>query len=156
MSGSGDFKKLMEPGYIGKVRLNNRMIKTGVGTGLIGRGGSVTDNLVNFYETIARGGVGLMVHEFCTVEFPRGAFRMQHVPHLDTDAFIPGYARLAAAVHKHGVPFFFQLMHTGAWFGPGQKGVNPGDRIMPSAIPKEELPGAIFLPVGGRSNEEDE
>jgi 2,4-dienoyl-CoA reductase (NADPH2) len=156
MANSSRFTKLMEPGYIGKVRLNNRMIKTGVGTGLIGQDGSVTENLVKFYETIARGGVGLVIHEFCTVEFPRGAFRLQHVPRIDNDSFIPGYARLAEAVHKHGVPFFFQLMHTGAWWGLGQKGIDPGDRIMPSAIPKEELPGAIFVPVRAMTTDEVE
>jgi 2,4-dienoyl-CoA reductase (NADPH2) len=147
MAPGSNFTRLMEPGYIGKVRLNNRMIKTGVGTGLIGKDGSVTENQIKFYETIARGGVGLMIHEFCTVEFPRGAFRMSHVPRLDNDAFIPGYVKLAEAVHRHGVPFFFQLMHTGAWFGPGQQGVDPGDRIMPSAMTKDMLPGAIFVPV---------
>lgn len=150
------FTRLMEPGYIGKVRLNNRMVKTGVGTGLIARDGTVTDNLINFYETIAKGGVGLMVHEFCTVEFPRGAFRMNHVPHLDNDSFIPGYVRLAEAVHKHGVPFFFQLMHTGAWFGPGQEGVDPGDRIMPSDVTPDMMPGNIFIPARGMTTGEVE
>ena len=147
MASGKRFEKLLEPGYIGKVRLKNRMIKTGVGTGLIARDGTVTDDLIRFYETIAKGGVGLVVHEFCTVEFPRGALRLAHVPRLDNDSFIPGYARLATAVHKYGGPFFFQLMHTGAWWGPGQEGIDPGDRIMPSALTGDRLPGKIFIPA---------
>ena len=36
-----DFHKLLEPGYIGKVRTRNRMIKTGAGTSFIEQDGTV-------------------------------------------------------------------------------------------------------------------
>jgi 2,4-dienoyl-CoA reductase (NADPH2) len=146
MVSSKKFTKLLEPGYIGKLRLKNRFIKTGAGTGFIAKDGSVTDEMIHFYETIAKGGVGLIVFEFSTVEYPRGALRLDHQARLSDDSFIPGYTRLTKAIHSQGVPFFYQLMHTGAWWA-APPGVVPGDRILPSAIAKEELPGPLFIPA---------
>ena len=70
--------------------------------------------------------------------------------HLSDDRFIPSYSRMVEAVHKHGCPFFTQLMHSGPWYQsvfwndiPGA----PGDRVGPSTIAAEELPPGLFTPV---------
>jgi 2,4-dienoyl-CoA reductase (NADPH2) len=139
------FKKLLEPAYIGKVRLRNRIIKTASGTSLIEKDGTVGDRMKAFYETLARGGVGLLIFETCSVEHPRGSHRPPAAAHLDDDKLIPSYKELTDIVHQHGCPIFIQLMHAGAWFPPGQ-GVEAGDRVSASALTQEELPGTAFVP----------
>lgn len=139
------FKKLMEPAFIGKVKLRNRIIKTASGTSLIEKDGTAGERMTAFYERLAQGGVGLLIFETCSVEHPRGAHRPPAAAHLDDDKYIPSYKRLTDAVHRQGCPIFIQLMHSGAWFPPDQ-GVLPGDRVSSSALTKEELPGAAFIP----------
>jgi 2,4-dienoyl-CoA reductase (NADPH2) len=139
------FEKLLEPGQIGRVRTKNRIIKTASGTGFIKNDGTVSEAMKNFYETLAKGGAGLIIYEYCTVEFPRGAFRWESQAFLNDDKVIPSYGELTKAVHNHGCPIFIQLMHSGCWYAPNQ-GRDPGDRIAPSALTQEELPGPIFVP----------
>lgn len=153
------FKKLMEPGQIGKIRTKNRIIKTAAGTGLIDKDGVVTQRMIDFYEAMARGGVGLLIFEYCSVEYPRGILRPSYAAHLNDDKFIPGYSKMVETVHKHGCPFFTQLMHSGPWYQsvfwnnfPGA----PGDRVGPSTITLEQLPPGIFTPVRALSTREIE
>jgi 2,4-dienoyl-CoA reductase (NADPH2) len=155
MANRARFEKLMEPSRIGQVPTRNRIIKTASGTGFINDDGTVSEALKNFYETLAKGGVGLIIFEYCTVEFPRGAFRRVGQAHLSDDKYIPGYSELTNVVHKHQCPIFIQLMHSGCWYEPSQTG-EPGDRIAPSALTKEELPGPIFIPPRAPSTAEVE
>src|SRR5512139_4345335 len=113
MAGKGGFEKLLEPATIGKVRTKNRMIKTGAGTSFLERDGTVGEAMIAFYETLAKGGVGLIIVESCGVDFPLG---VSHIPvhcHLEDDKYIPSYTELTAAMHKHGCPTFLQLFHAG-------------------------------------------
>jgi 2,4-dienoyl-CoA reductase (NADPH2) len=145
MAGRKRFEKLMEPGYIGKVRLRNRIIKTAAGTGLIEKDGTVGETMKGFYETMAKGGVGLIIYEFCSVEYPRGMIRLANSAYLSDDRLIPSYRELVEVVHKHGCPFFMQLMHSGPWFADTE--IEPGDRAAPSTLTQEELPGTAFAPT---------
>jgi 2,4-dienoyl-CoA reductase (NADPH2) len=144
------FEKLMEPSQIGRVRTRNRIIKTAAGTGFIEKDGTVGETMKGFYETMAKGGVGLLIYEFCTVEWPRGGVRARNVAHFEDDKYIPSYSELVEVVHKHGCPFFMQLMHSGAWWAPDQV-IDPGNRISPSALTQDELPGPMFTPPKGLS-----
>jgi 2,4-dienoyl-CoA reductase (NADPH2) len=145
MSTSKKYQKLMEPSQIGEVHTKNRIIKTAAGTGFINSDGTVSQKMKSFYEALAKGGSGLIIYEYCTVEYPRGAFRWEGQAHLSDDKFIPGYRELVDVVHKHNCPIFIQLMHSGCWYSPDQD-QDPGDRISPSALTKDELPGPIFIP----------
>lgn len=110
MIGKTRFEKLMEPSQIGRVRTRNRVIKTSAGTGLIEKDGTIGEQIKGFYEAIAKGGVGLIVFENCSVEWPRGTLRSPSV-HLSDDQYIPSYSELVEVVHKHGCPIFIQLLH---------------------------------------------
>jgi len=145
MASGARFEKLMEPGYIGKVRLRNRIIKTAAGTGLIEKDGTVGETMKVFYKTMAKGGVGLIIYEFCSVEYPRGMIRLTNSAYLSDDKLIPSYSELVGVVHKHGCPFFMQLMHSGPWFADQE--IEPGDRVAPSTLTQEELPGPAFAPT---------
>ena len=110
MSIHTSFQKLMEPAYIGKVRTRNRMMKNGAHLFYDTKadGGHMNDRNIAFYETLAKGGVGLIVAT-------AGPLIDGHVPgfRIDRDEYIPGFSKLADAIHKHGCPAFIQLFHLG-------------------------------------------
>ena len=55
---NGNFEKLMEPAYIGKLKLRNRIIKTANGTSFVEPTGFISDRMIAYYENLAKGGVG--------------------------------------------------------------------------------------------------
>jgi 2,4-dienoyl-CoA reductase (NADPH2) len=131
----------MEPSSIGRTRTRNRIIKTASGAFYLEPTGHVGERSHAYYETIAKGGVGLLIVESCGVEYPLG---VQHSIqfHLDEDKYIPGYRQLTEAVHKHGCPVFLQLQHAGPW---NPTGLMPKrDTRSASALTKSELPGPDF------------
>lgn len=135
---SGDkFRKLLEPEYIGKVKLRNRLIKTGAGTSFIGENGQVGDRIIGFYEALAKGGVGLVIVESTGVDFPTGIHHPSVQLHFENDSYIPGFRRLTDAVHAYQCRVFLQLFHSGPWHPSSWSGIQP---LSASALPKEQLP----------------
>ncbi len=129
-----DFKKLLEPLEIKQIRFRNRMVKPAQVLGFAAGDGNASSMLIDFYETLAKGGVGMIIVESTCVDYPiggRGPNRLR----IDQDAFIPSLARLAEAIHSHGCPTFLQLSHTGpnAHFS----GLQP---LAASALSREEIP----------------
>ena len=103
-------ERLLEPGYIGKVKTRNRIIKSAAGTGYLMEDQiRPSQHALDYYEAIARGGVGILF-----VESPR--FNDQKLPFMlrfDRDEFIPRMIPLVEAIHKHGCPTFLQLYDYG-------------------------------------------
>ena len=130
-------KKLLEPITIGKVKLRNRLIKTGAGTSFIGKDGEVGDRIIGFYETLAKGGVGLVIVESTGVDYPTGIHHPSAQLHLENDSYLPGYIKLVRAVHARNCPVFLQLFHSGPWHPMSWSGIQP---VSASVLPKDELP----------------
>ena len=152
MDSSKKFEKLLQPGYIGKVRTRNRMIKAANGTSFIEPTGYVGERAIAYYEALAKGGVGLLIVESCGVEYPLG---VQHPPvqfHLDDDKYIPSYAELVKVIHKYGCPAFIQFQHAGPWNPTGL--LPKRDTKAASALTQEELPGPDFAVPRGLSRDE--
>ena len=142
MSYQENFKKLLEPGRIGKVTTRNRIIKTANGTSFIEPTGYVGERAKAYYETLAKGGVGLITVESCGVEYPLG---VQHPPvqfHLDDDKYIPSYSQLVQVMHKHGCPVFLQFQHAGPWNPTGL--LPKRDTKAASPMTESELPNSSF------------
>jgi len=109
------YEKLLEPGKIGPVTTRNRVIKTGAGVMMWHEDDVVMrDEVLAFYEAMARGGTGLIIVESPTVDYPAGC-RWRDRYRLDEDRFIPGMAQIAEVIHKHGCPTFMQMNHDGTW-----------------------------------------
>lgn len=115
-----EFEKLLEPGYIGKLRIRNRIIKS--------CGGAEDIEGINnaFLEALARGGAGLIIWGDVAVEYPRGVTIPITGRHLEDDELIPVFAKMANASHKHGCPIFMQLFHAGpqAFLKEGQQTIS--------------------------------
>lgn len=104
------FPHLFAPIRIGGVTIRNRILSSGHDT-VMAVGGLVTDQLVAYQEARARGGAGLIVIQVAGVH-PTARYTSSELT-ADTDATIPGYARLAEAIHRHGATVFGQLFHGG-------------------------------------------
>jgi 2,4-dienoyl-CoA reductase (NADPH2) len=132
------FKHLAEPIYIGKVRLKNRMMKNG--TGLFwddpSTGGFMNDKYIAFFEALAKGSAGLVVSATSPLQVgPLPGFK------IISDEYIPGYKKLADAIHKYDCPAFLQLFHLG---GMTPLFVTAPGGVSASSIPKNESPRPGF------------
>jgi len=112
------FEKLLEPYNIGPVKTRNRMIKTGAST-LYWHEDELHMNKITlaFYEALARGGVGLVIVESPTIDYPSSS-RWKQIYRLDDDKYIEGMSELVQVIHKHGCPTFMQMVHLGPWQNP--------------------------------------
>ena len=84
----------------------------GMGTGFATPDGEVTERLIRYYEERAKGGTGLIITEFTTIDYEFGKGLMNQL-RIDNDSFIPGFQRLANTIHKHDAKIFVQLHHAG-------------------------------------------
>ena len=109
------FERLLEPGYIGPVKTRNRMVKTGAGT-MMWHEDETTMNpkVMAYYESLARGGVGLLIVESPTVDWPAGA-RWRARYRIDDDKYVEGLSALTKMIHSYGCPTFMQMNHDGPW-----------------------------------------
>lgn len=112
------FEKLLEPGYIGKVKTRNRIIKTGAGTFMWHEDETTMNKkILAFYESLARGGVGLLIVESPTIDYPAGA-RWRQRYRIDDDKYVKGLSELPKIIHQYGCPTFMQMNHDGPWQAP--------------------------------------
>ena len=106
------FKHLFEPIRIGPVEIPNRIchVPTDISSSHID--GSVSDRDIAHHATLARGGTGLIV---VGATSPNGKTGRSTVTNLviDNDNYIPGFARLAAGMHRYGAKCAVQLQHAG-------------------------------------------
>jgi len=142
---NNQFMKLLDPGYIGKVRTKSRMIKTGTHFGFTGdNSGNMTDSSIAIYERLAKGGIGLVTHSSAWIDLPLGA-----VPgelggfRLTEDKYIPSYQKFTDAIHKHDCPAFIQMWHAGPFHRGALTGLQP---VSSSALTREELPKREYTP----------
>ncbi len=111
-------EKLLEPGYIGKVKTRNRIYKTGAGMMYWHEDElHMNETILAFYEAIARGGVGLLIVESPTIDYPWSS-RWSQIYRFDDDKYIEGMSELVQVIHKHGCPTFMQMVHLGPWQNP--------------------------------------
>jgi len=106
------FPKLFEHGFIGCLELKNRIVMAPISTNLASVGGEVTQQLIDHYSRIAKGGAGLIIVENTCVHFPEGRHGTTQ-PRIDTDEFIPGLHRLVQAIQQYGVKVGVELAHPG-------------------------------------------
>jgi 2,4-dienoyl-CoA reductase (NADPH2) len=113
--GKTKFEKLLEPGRIGSVKTRNRIVKTGAGTFMWHQDETrMNAAILAYYESLARGGVGLLIVESPTIDYPLGA-RWQQRYRIDDDRYIKGLSELVQVIHKYGCPAFMQMNHDGPW-----------------------------------------
>ena len=101
---------LFEPITLGKVRIRNRVVMTGHGTGMA-KDYLPTDQHVAYYRERAMGGVGLI-----GMAFPQIHPTSQDVPGEPKawlPEIVPGLRKISDAVHEYGACIVMQLGHGG-------------------------------------------
>jgi len=136
MTGSAKYDRLMEPGHIGWVRTKNRIMKNGTHLFYHNKAdGFMNQRNIDFYDVLARGGVGLIVAPSAPLAVEAPGYR------IDGDEYTTGFSELAQAIHKHGCPAFVQLFHLGPMSPPFLEGSQP---VAASSLARNESPRPQF------------
>jgi 2,4-dienoyl-CoA reductase (NADPH2) len=116
---------LFEPIRIGGLEVKNRILMPAMHLNMA-RNQEVTDPLVDFYAERARGGAGMIVVGFATIDALSGSATNIGA---HKDEFIPGLARLAEAIKENGARSSVQISHAGrynfSFFIDGKQPVAP-------------------------------
>ncbi|MFC6372974.1 FAD-dependent oxidoreductase [Nonomuraea thailandensis] len=124
------------PLTLGPVRLRNRFVAAPMERNYCEPDGAVTGRYTAYLARRARGGAALVFAEAAYVRAD-GKGRLRQLG-VDTDACVPGLARLAGAVHDGGALLGVELNHGGRTAQSAVSGFQP---VAPSPVP--------CLPAGG-------
>lgn len=137
------YEKLFERGYIGKVEICNRVVMTSMGVGLCSRDGEPTDEMIRYYADRAKGGCGLILPEFTSVDIETGHCNPRQLCIGDRKN-LPGFEKMIDAIHRYGAKTFIQLHHGGREAPPA---VNGGKQALaPSALLNNVKNRDVILP----------
>jgi 2,4-dienoyl-CoA reductase-like NADH-dependent reductase (Old Yellow Enzyme family) len=103
------FPRLFSPIMLGRIEAKNRVMRVAT-TCNLAVGSRISDRQLAFYQAIARGGVGSIVTENMRVTVVGAAPNV--LVASDRDA-IPGFQKLAQAVHAEGALLIGQINHGG-------------------------------------------
>lgn len=122
------YKRLFEPGQIGKMQLKNRMKFASTTPHIGAEDGIVTDQEIAFHVERAKGGAALITTAGASPH-PSGCSSFDKMT-IDDDSKIPRLSELAQAIHAEGAKACFQILHTGRYARPKE-----GQPVGPSVIP---------------------
>ncbi len=135
------YQALLEPLKIGNVELRNRFVMLPMTIEKVDNY-HISDDLVDFYEQRAKGGVGLIEVGSAYV---CDCFDTEPKYHTTTgacgiwaDEFIPGWKRIADVCHKHGAKVAAQLQLCYEWRASG-------DDPLISYAPSKNVPSGPFV-----------
>lgn len=140
-------EKMLEPFYIGNLKIKNRFAVTAMVTNLCDENGYATERYARYHEEKAKGGYGLIITEDYAVNAHAGGYK--HVARIYDKAMIPGHKKMVDAVHSHGAKIFCQMYHAGrqsnsnvnggAPIYNASKNTCPWNRQMPEELTTDEI-----------------
>ncbi|MER8387117.1 FAD-dependent oxidoreductase [Mesorhizobium sp. M1380] len=130
-----NFARLLSPLRIGNVLLRNRIVFTAHDSSHQVQG-QIGDAYIAYQVARARGGAGLQILSAASIDENSATYDNQL--QLFTDDAIPGYRRMAEAVHEAGGTVFGQLLHSGRDASGSSDGSKPVT-YSASAVRNEKL-----------------
>ncbi len=124
------YKNLFAPINIGSMALKNRIVSGPATMCYAEDDGRVNERLIEFYRKKAAGGVGLVILEGAFISPESRGYAGQIG--IDSDAAVPGLAKLVAAMKEGGAKTSIQIQHCGRRAKSKLTGLQP---LGPSAIP---------------------
>ena len=114
---------MFESTTINGLTLPNRFIRSATWLGLATAEGAVTPDLTSAMETLAKGGVGLIIsgHAYVARAGQAGPRQLG----IYSDDLIPGLKEMVAAVHSAGGKIVAQLAHAGYFAASKLSGLTP-------------------------------
>jgi len=141
---SDRYPRLATPIDLGTMRLRNRTAVSPMSTyGMAESDGVVSDRLIAYYESRARGGFGLVTTE-ATLVHPSGRSWPHHLAIFE-DRCIPGLERLASAIKRHGAAAAVELHHGGAFASATLTGQQPMAASAQPAFGRDEVPRSMTI-----------
>lgn len=119
-----------EPGYIGNLKIKNRIVMAPMISNLGNPDGSTNENHISYLEERAKGGFGLIITEYAFVNNRNSRGSVNETGLYDRK-FIPKFRRLTERVHMHGAKTFMQLVHAG---GKASQQFNRMRSFAPSSV----------------------
>jgi 2,4-dienoyl-CoA reductase-like NADH-dependent reductase (Old Yellow Enzyme family) len=129
-------REVFESTEINGMRLANRLVRSATWEGMCQDDGRPTAKLTDFYRTLAKGGVGLIITGYTFVR-PDGK-QLPGKMGLHRDEFIGDMKKLTDAVHDEGGRVCIQLVHSGAQTTSKVIGRTP---LAPSAVAAQQYQG---------------
>jgi 2,4-dienoyl-CoA reductase-like NADH-dependent reductase (Old Yellow Enzyme family) len=123
--------KLMQPFRLKNVPLRNRIVMAPMLSRLCYPDGVVSPQLIDYYAERAKGGVGLIIVEYCYLDEKESKANHGQLG-VYSDQLIPGLGDLAEAIQEQGARAILQICHGGRCTSAKYMGRQP---IAPSAIP---------------------
>ena len=126
------YQNVFSPFRFGNVEVKNRIEFSPVIPCLASADGFVTRELIEFFQSLARGGAGIVTIGDTAIDFE---YAKDHEAQLNLgdDRVIAGLSTLVEAIHRYGANASIELNHGGRFAAPQLlKGKNP---IAPSPIP---------------------
>jgi 2,4-dienoyl-CoA reductase (NADPH2) len=130
------FDNLFSPLSIGSMQLPNRVVMSPMTTGYGSPDQEPSERLMAYLEERAKGGVGLITLEVCSV-----ALDHRYQPNslsLSEDRFIPLHAKIVEMAHSCGAKIQPQITHPGpeslAPFYEGKPGFGPSVNVNPAGF----------------------
>lgn len=139
---------LLQPGKMGSIELDNRIIMAPMGTLNANENGYVTERTLKFYQEQAKGRMSMIIVE-CTYIDEKLSKGEDGCMGLTTNAQITGMARLASTIHDFGVKAVLQLCHIGKQLALADHVESLGPSTM-----NEMMMGIMPFPIRGASKEE--
>ena len=122
------YDALARPGRIGALELKNRIVLPALNNNFT-HNAFMTEESVDFYVSKAKGGVGLVILEATSVDYPRSRSVLN--PAIDDERYIPGFQKIAEGCHQYGAKVLVQLSHVGRQSKKSTTGMDP---VAPSPI----------------------
>src|SRR2546430_14106930 len=132
------FASLFQPLDIKTLRIRNRFLSTSHSPGYA-VDGVIGERFIRYEAEKAKGGVGLAQFGGATAVSPENSCYYGQVDG-STDAVVPQYRRMAAAIHQHGAACTVQLTHGGR---RERRGIHNWLPAFPPACPREGITGSF-------------
>jgi 2,4-dienoyl-CoA reductase-like NADH-dependent reductase (Old Yellow Enzyme family) len=102
---------LAKPIKISSLELENRIVKTSMVENMASEHGQVTDRLIKFYESQARGSAGILITAGAYIQ--KNGKSVRHLIGAYEDSLISRLRKLPETVHKLRGKIVLQIYHCG-------------------------------------------
>ncbi len=117
------YPNLFQPIRFRNMEVRNRIFVPPMHSNQASDKSEVTDEMVKYYENMAKGGAGMITIEACDIDGLRRY--MPKMFGIYDDKTAAGLARITEAVHRHGAKVSAQLIQAGAFASSAISGVMP-------------------------------
>ncbi|MGZ3569510.1 MAG: oxidoreductase [Thermodesulfobacteriota bacterium] len=136
-------EKIWEPIQVGSIKVKNRIAMAPMCTRLANPDGSVSPQLIDYYEARAAGGAGLIIVEYTYIDDLASKAAVCQLG-VYNDNLIPGLNDLVEKVQYYDAKVFLQISHGG---GQSPSHLIKGRPLAPSAVPSKsgEMPSELTI-----------